>query len=86
VEQAKGSDLERALASPNRYVEKDIEDKRTLERASGMSALPSRADMLSAAIDVCYVPIADIGSRSGAELPLHESLSNPFSIDGRSKK
>ena len=33
---------------------------RTSASGSGMSALPSRADMFSFEIDVCYVPEADI--------------------------
>jgi hypothetical protein len=34
--------------------------KRTLKPELTMSALPLKADMLSASIDVCLVPIADI--------------------------
>jgi hypothetical protein len=34
--------------------------KRTLERGSGMSASPSRADMLRIGINVRKVPLADI--------------------------
>ena len=36
--------------------------KRTLASRSGMSALPPKADMFSVEIDVCFVPLTDIGS------------------------
>ena len=41
---------------------------RTLERGSGMSALPPEADMLIVDINVCYVPQTDVEEENPARL------------------
>ena len=38
---------------------------RTLERGPALSASPPRADMFRVGINVCKVPVADIGKRIG---------------------
>jgi hypothetical protein len=38
--------------------------ERTFAPQNGMSALPLKADIGAAQIDVCYGPIADIGKRN----------------------
>ena len=49
-----------------------------------MSALPPKADIFSVKIDVCFVPLTDIGVRTGrTEAPLGElenrvASSQPF--------
>ncbi len=56
--------------------------KRTWECASGMSALPPKADILQGGVDVRYVPIADIEISMTAMIEGTSGLDCCYSANG----